>query len=241
MNRRVLLRAEMVTPGGARIVAHTLELSETSVFVEVDELFDVGAVLEVQLSFPRLVAPLLLAGRVETRRERTAPGEPQGVVLAFDGNSPDARARLAELLRALEEPPADEAPRDFHVLLVEDNHLIRDMFSYGIRKFFRGRDSRVNVDYAPDGAEAWKMLSEGAYDLAIVDYYLPVLDGAQLVKRMRAVERFADLPVVAVSVGGSEARDATLAAGADLFLDKPLVLKDLFATLQRLNIHGAAR
>jgi CheY-like chemotaxis protein len=127
------------------------------------------------------------------------------------------------------------------VLLVEDNHLISDMFSYGIRKYFRGKPGYVTVDHAADGARAWEMLSGGSYDLAIVDYYLPQLDGAQLVQRMRAEPRLATVPVVAVSVGGPEARDATLAAGADLFLDKPLVLKDLFATLERLNAHGAHR
>jgi CheY-like chemotaxis protein len=58
---------------------------------------------------------------------------------------------------------------------------------------------------------------------------------------MRSEPRLAEMPVVAMSVGGSEARAATLAAGADLFLDKPLVLKDLFSTLERLNSHGASR
>src|SRR5206468_433035 len=92
----------------------------------------------------------------------------------------------------------------------------------------RPRDRRRRVDGAADGASAWQMLSDGSYDLAIVDYFLPELDGAQLVQRMKAEPRLATVPVVAVSVGGPTARDATLAAGADLFLDKPLVLRDLF-------------
>jgi CheY-like chemotaxis protein len=115
------------------------------------------------------------------------------------------------------------------------------MFSYGIKKYFRGKPGYVSVDHAADGASAWKLLADGSYDLAIVDYFLPELDGAQLVQRMRAEPRLAGVPIVAVSVGGAKARDATLAAGADLFLDKPLVLKDLFATLERLNAHGAHR
>jgi two-component system sensor histidine kinase and response regulator WspE len=115
------------------------------------------------------------------------------------------------------------------------------MFSYGIRKYFRGRPGYVTVDHASDGAAAWQMLASASYDLAIVDYYLPVLDGAQLVQRMRSEPRLQSVPIVAISVGGSEAREATLAAGADLFLDKPLVLKDLFATLERLNAHGGQR
>ena len=150
-------------------------------------------------------------------------------------------ARLRTVLETLAEDPAEEALEGFHVLLVEDNSLIRDMFSYGIRKYFRGKPGYVTVDVAADGASAWQMLSDGSYDLAIVDYFLPELDGAQLVQRMKAEPRLATVPVVAVSVGGPTARDATLAAGADLFLDKPLVLRDLFATLERLNAHGAAR
>jgi two-component system sensor histidine kinase and response regulator WspE len=162
------------------------------------------------------------------------------VALSFD--SDEERARMTALLRTMrDEPPAVAPQRQFHVLLVEDNHLIRDMFSYGIQKYFRGRENGVTVEHAPDGATAWKMLAEGACDLAIVDYYLPELDGAALVTRVRAEARLAGLPVVAVSVGGSEAREAMMTAGADLFLDKPLVLKDLFATLERLNAHGAPR
>ena len=44
------------------------------------------------------------------------------------------------------------------------------------------------------------------------------------------------VPVVAISVGGAAARDASLEAGADLFLDKPIVLRDLFTTLARLTL-----
>jgi CheY-like chemotaxis protein len=238
---RVLLRAELVTEDGARIVAHTLELSETTGFVETDDKLPMDSIVHLELSFPRWVAPIAVVGRVIDYRERLAPGEPAGMELALSFDSEDERARLAAVLRTMREEPSARAHGDFHVLLVEDNHLIRDMFSYGIRKYFRGRDNQVTVDHAPDGATAWQMLADGVYDLAIVDYYLPVLNGAQLVQRMRSEPRLAGLPVVAVSVGGPEARDATLSAGADLFLDKPLVLKDLFATLERLNAHGAPR
>jgi hypothetical protein len=45
-------------------------------------------------------------------------------------------------------------------------------------------------------------------------------------------------PIVAISVGGSDAREAAISAGADLFLDKPVVLRDLFRTLQVLSQQG---
>jgi CheY-like chemotaxis protein len=239
--KRILLRAEVETEGHAPFVAHTLELDETEAFVETDVPLEIGAVVRMRLSFPRLVAPFSVTGRVTAHADSSAPGEPAGVELVIDPVSPADAAVLRTVLVTLAEGPHAEALEGFHVLLVEDNNLIRDMFSYGIRKYFRGKPGYVTVDHAADGASAWKMLSSGTYDLAIVDYFLPELDGAQLVQRMRAEPRLATVPVVAVSVGGSTARDATLAAGADLFLDKPLVLKDLFATLERLNAHGAQR
>jgi len=239
--KRILLRAEVETDGHQPFVAHTLELDETEAFIETDVQLEIGATVRMRLSFPRLVAPFSVTGRVTALADSTAPGEPPGLELVIDPVSPADAAVLRTVLVTLAEEPHAEALEGFHVLLVEDNNLIRDMFSYGIRKYFRGKPGYVTVDHAADGASAWKMLSSGTYDLAIVDYFLPELDGAQLVQRMRAEPRLATVPIVAVSVGGEKARDATLGAGADLFLEKPLVLKDLFATLERLNAHGAQR
>jgi CheY-like chemotaxis protein len=239
--KRILLRAEVESDGLAPFVAHTLELDEDEAFIETDARLDVGAVVRMRLSFPRLVEPFAVVGRVIAVTQSTAPGEPAGLELMIEPASPKDAEQLHTVLTTVSEEPSDDALEGFHVLLVEDNNLIRDMFSYGIRKYFRGKPGYVTVDHAADGASAWKMLEDGSYDLAIVDYFLPELDGAQLVQRMKAEPRLARVPIVAVSVGGPTARDATLAAGADLFLDKPLVLKDLFATLERLNAHGAQR
>jgi CheY-like chemotaxis protein len=239
--RRILLRADVRPDGGAPFVGHTLELSEAEAFIETDAKLELGTTLRARLSFPRLVEPFEIVGHITARVESKAPGEPSGLeVVIAPATERDAKI-LQMVLNTLAAEPSEEALEGFHVLLVEDNNLIRDMFSYGIRKYFRGKPGYVTVDHAADGASAWKMLAGGTYDLAIVDYFLPELDGAQLVQRMRAEPRLATVPIVAVSVGGEKARDATLAAGADLFLEKPLVLKDLFATLERLNAHGAQR
>jgi CheY-like chemotaxis protein len=239
--KRILLRAEVICDGHPPFIAHTLELDENEAFIETDVRAELGTTLRARLSFPRLVEPFEVVGRVTGVAEATAPGEPAGLELSIEAASPQDAEQLRVVLTTLAEEPRTEALEGFHVLLVEDNNLIRDMFAYGIRKYFRGKPGYVTVDHAADGVSAWKMLNDGAYDLAIVDYFLPELDGAQLVQRMRAEPRLANVPIVAVSVGGPTARDATLAAGADLFLDKPLVLKDLFATLERLNAHGAHR
>jgi uncharacterized protein (TIGR02266 family) len=71
-------------------------------------------------------------------------------------------------------------------------------------------------------------------DFVIVDVYLPVMDGAQLIAHMRASDKLKSTPVVAVSAGGAAARDAAIGAGADIFLDKPMRLADIVDTIRRL-------
>ncbi|MBI5478739.1 MAG: response regulator [Deltaproteobacteria bacterium] len=238
---RVLLRAE-VGHGGRTTVTHTLGLDAASTFVPLDDPPPVGSPVSVRLSFPRLVEPVALAAVVTAHHASSGPGDPGGATIEFTFPSEHERTQLQALLARLGRagPAVDARPVGYRVLLVDDNQMICDMFAYGVRKYFRQHSSSVTVDLANDGAQAWSRLLSGSYDLAIIDYYLPVLGGGELIARMRREPRFAGIPVVAISVGGPEARDASLAAGADLFLPKPLVLRDLFATLERLTVEGGA-
>jgi two-component system sensor histidine kinase and response regulator WspE len=121
------------------------------------------------------------------------------------------------------------------VLVVEDNELVRDMFAHGVRRYFSRHGYDVAIEFARDGAEAWARLPGGDYDLAIVDHYMPVMGGAQLVERIRGDAALKSLPIVVVSAGADDVRDACLAAGADVFLRKPLQLRELVATLAALT------
>jgi DNA-binding response OmpR family regulator len=60
------------------------------------------------------------------------------------------------------------------------------------------------------------------------------MKGSDLVARMRRTAALAHVPVVVMSVGSKEARAASIAAGADLFLDKPVAMRDLLETLEQL-------
>jgi CheY-like chemotaxis protein len=234
---RLLLRAEMVAQG-RKIVTHTVEVSSQRLVLEdLGDDLDRGADVAVHLSFPRLIAPLEVRGTVGDRHASEAPGDLATVAVDLVFRSPREQADVDALLARLTGEPRHAAPTDgeYRVLLVEDNALIRDMFAFGVRKYFQSRQSHVVVDLAPDGAQAWDMVTGIRYDLLIVDYYLPVLDGSKLVARLRGDERVSATPVVAISAGGAEARHAMLGAGADLYLDKPIVLKDLFAMLERLT------
>jgi CheY-like chemotaxis protein len=244
----LLLRADLLA-NGRSVVAHTITVSESALFVRTDESAYIGDRMLVRLSFPGLVAPLELEAHVVSHLLASAPGEPAGLVLALVFRSEEEQDRLNTLIArandgsAAAPPPASEvnqsASTTYRILLVEDSKLIQDMFVFRARKYFSDRGSYIHVDVADSAETAWQMLGHSSYDLAIVDYFLPTVNGEQLIARLRQTPKLANLPVLAISVGGDRARKATLAAGADMFLDKPIVLRSLFSTIDRLTTRRA--
>jgi signal transduction histidine kinase/CheY-like chemotaxis protein len=91
---------------------------------------------------------------------------------------------------------------------------------------------------AADGAAAVECYSSWRPEIVFLDMRMPVMDGLEAVRRIRAVE--AELGgsravVVAVSASVLEQdRDAVLAAGCDAFLPKPLLVEEIFSVLERL-------
>jgi CheY-like chemotaxis protein len=235
--RRVILRADLRDADTA-FATYTLDLNDTEVRIATNRTLPLGKVFSIHISFRGLAEPLVLEGVVTDRQTPAADTGPGSAILKLRTRTPSARQALDTLLARLAQPRMLARPH-YRALVVEDNGLIRDMFAYGLRRYFREHDSKVTVDYASDGAAAWDRLLVTTYDLAIVDFYLPRLSGAQLVQRIRLDARTADTAVLAISAGGDEARRASLDAGADMFLDKPLTLRNLIATLDGLTNGGA--
>jgi DNA-binding response OmpR family regulator len=235
---RLMLRAEL-RHATESFVSYALELTASTVFVVTDWQAPIDTSVSIRLSFLDVIEPVEAMARVVGLRVAGSPGDLAGAVLRFEEAS---RAPILALVERLEEASAAEGlatEHPFRVLLVEDNRFIRDMFAYGIRKFFQ--QPGFDVDHAEDAEHAWHKLRATSYDLAIVDYYLPAEDGASLIARVRRDDRLSRMPVVAISVGGRDAREATISAGADLFVDKPLVFRDLFNTLRVLRQREAGR
>lgn len=231
ISERMVLRAELVHRAQT-IIAHTTELTPASVFVRTDEPLALGESVALRLSFPRLLAPLDLQAQVVSTDPGLGHGYSAGVKLEFHA-APDERDRLAWLLGDVT-TEVDEVSR---ILVVEDSALMRDFIQLGAERFTRG-SVRVLVDTADTAEAALEVMRGHAYALVLVDLYLPgAMDGAALVRTLRTTE--ADLPVIGFSVGGVAARDAFLSAGADLFLDKPVMMRDVFTTLERLVVKQA--
>ena len=108
------------------------------------------------------------------------------------------------------------------VLVVEDNEknlkLVRDVLeATGYRTL-----------EATTGAQAVELAAEHTPDLVLMDIRLPDIDGAEALSRLRADERTASIPVLAVTAQAmQDDRERFLAAGFDNYLSKPVDVVEL--------------
>ena len=217
------------------MVSYGFDLTETSIFVVTEWHAAIGTPVTVRLSFPKILEPIDVPARVGEICVAGEPGEPGGIRLVLDTSSNEIHEKLVEFLSRVNAPieTTTLGDRPCRVLIVDDSWLIRDMFTYGTAKFFE-RPESLAVDHAEDAERAWGKLASSTYDVVIIDYFLPTENGASLIARLRSDERLSHTPIVAISYGGRDAREATLSAGADVFVDKPLIFRDFFKTLRVL-------
>lgn len=121
------------------------------------------------------------------------------------------------------------------ILLVEDNEMNRDMLSRRLEK--RGYSVVVAVDGAAGVAQA---LAEKP-DLILMDMSLPVIDGWEATRQIRADANVAGTPIIALTAHAmSTDREKSLKAGCDDFDTKPVELPRLIGKIEELLKRGPA-
>ncbi|HEY3754822.1 MAG TPA: response regulator [Opitutaceae bacterium] len=114
------------------------------------------------------------------------------------------------------------------ILLVEDNEMNRDMLSRRLMR--RGYE----VVIATDGQQGVDMAAALAPDLILMDMSLPVIDGWEATRRIRASEVTKKIPVIALTAHAMAGdREQALAAGCDDYDTKPIDLDVLLPKIQR--------
>ncbi|MBS1152184.1 MAG: rcsC [Myxococcaceae bacterium] len=216
----------------------TENLSKGGLFIQTDWKAEVGAFVPLSLSFPGLLDPVEIVGRVAWVRTEQAGGRGAGVGIAVD--SENHRKHLERLLTIEAHPPAGpQAPPagGFRVLIVEDNPHIIEMYSYVLKKLAANElkgTVPLEVHFAPDGHNALNQLMASPFNLVMTDLYMPVMDGFQLLEKIRAEPTLAKMPVVAISAGGRDAQERALKLGVDIYLRKPVKFAEVLETVKQL-------
>jgi len=127
--------------------------------------------------------------------------------------------------------PADILPdlRGARILLVEDNEVNQEVALELLRR------AGLVLDVANDGREALDRLhGEASYDGVLMDIQMPVMDGLEATRAIRAEPRFADLPIIAMTANAMQGdRERYLAAGMNDYVSKPVIARELFSALAR--------
>ena len=119
------------------------------------------------------------------------------------------------------------------ILLVEDNELNREITVEILNGY------GCQVDTAGNGAEAVKKIKNskpGSYDLVLMDVQMPVMNGYEATRQIRALNDpvLAGITIIAMTANAfDEDRRKALAYGMDGFLTKPIVIEELIGVLQK--------
>lgn len=115
------------------------------------------------------------------------------------------------------------------ILLVEDNEMNRDMLS---RRLIR---NGFEVVMAIDGEQAVALALSELPDLILMDMSLPVIDGWEATRRVKAAEATSGIPVIALTAHAmSGDREKTLNAGCDEYDTKPIEMPRLLGKINDL-------
>lgn len=113
------------------------------------------------------------------------------------------------------------------ILLVEDNDMNRDMLSRRLGR--KGHD----VLMAIDGAQGVEMAISEKPDVILMDMSLPVLDGWQATRQIKARPETQAIPVIALTAHALAGdRDRSLEAGCDEYETKPIDFPRLLAKIE---------
>lgn len=213
---------------------YTENLSMGGTFVLTERTVEVGARVQLLLSCPGLIDPIPLTGLV--RWKRAGSDVETGIGVQFEPYNETVRQRLSGIMAAIRERDPAVIGKVVSVLIVEDNrhvvNLIRDGLRLGRQHLEPSMSFRFHT--ATDGGTALELLEKHTFDAAIVDMFLPVLDGERLIAAIRSRPASQYLKIIAISAGGREAADAALGAGADRFLSKPIRLREVADALGAL-------
>ncbi|MDT0182770.1 response regulator [Microbacterium sp. ARD31] len=109
-----------------------------------------------------------------------------------------------------------------NVLVVDDDQDMRDLIELVLRR------SELDVVAVGSPLAALDLVGTTHFDLAVLDWSMPQMDGGELCARLREVPELRDLPILILTAYADAAtRERAFEAGATDFMSKPFTLKDL--------------
>ncbi len=152
-----------------------------------------------------------------------------GIWIGSRGSNPDPLLPKQAVLSGLRFVLGRRMTDPIKILLVEDNEMNRDMLSRRLAR--KGYD----VVIAVDGAEGVAKAGNDHPDLILMDMSLPVMDGWEATRTLKADDATRSIPVIALTAHAMTSdREKALEAGCDAYETKPVELPRLLETMEKL-------
>jgi CheY-like chemotaxis protein len=116
----------------------------------------------------------------------------------------------------------------FSILVVDDSPIARAAMRRIMERCVEGVSE---IHEAGDGEEGLAVLERTRVDALLVDVNMPVMDGLEMVDRVRAIPNLAELPIIVVSAALGDKQVEELRGRGVRFLDKPFTLEEVRETL----------
>jgi signal transduction histidine kinase/ActR/RegA family two-component response regulator len=173
----------------------------------------------------------LMGGRIDATSV-VGEGSRFSLTLTLPAAAEDVEGRADPAAEALTSPrasAADGADRPLRILVAEDHEVNRRV----VQLIFEGLDAELTM--AEDGLDALERFTTGAFDLVLMDVQMPRMDGLQSTRAIRQRESARlgpRTPIIMLTANALPEHEAAgRAAGADAFLTKPIVARDLLAAV----------
>ena len=128
-------------------------------------------------------------------------------------------------------PMGENAELARRVLVADDIHLNQVVFTQMLKRW------NIHADTANNGLEAVSMCSQVVYEAVFMDCHMPQLDGFEATRKIRQLEGYREVPVVALTAATSEEDQAACQqCGMTHFLAKPVTLATLRAMLAQVSL-----
>ncbi len=122
-----------------------------------------------------------------------------------------------------------------NILIVDDSAVMRSMILKSLR--MAGLDIAA-AHQATNGLEGLTLLNEHPIDVVIADINMPVMNGEEMIQRMKADDKTKNIPVLVISTEGSETRKESLKEQGVAFIHKPFSPEQIRDTMNA--IHNSA-
>ena len=119
------------------------------------------------------------------------------------------------------------------ILVVEDEEDILRLVTFRLRKL------GYEILTATDGQKALALIREERPDLILLDLRLPIIDGYEICKRVKADEELKHIPVILLTAAAVMIDEKAKEAGADDYIIKPFDSQDLVRKMQKYTTQGS--